>query len=152
MVLEGENDDFQALYSSEKIELPGGTEVDGLIITNVGSGTGTELNLRKRWLDEGDEQHRGTVTFTVYKIKDLTSTEPATRFASENLEKLGDFEIDRSTNWWRKVWLEGKIDSKNLLVLETKIAATDGGSAVKLSYTPCKHGRHICHSAGKTCG
>ena len=136
VVLEGENDDFQALYSSEKIELPGGTEVDGLIITNVGSGTGTELNLRKRWLDEGDEQHRGTVTFTVYKIKDLTSTEPATRFASENLEKLGDFEIDRSTNWWRKVWLEGKIDSKNLLVLETKIAATDGGSAVELSYTP----------------
>ena len=136
VVLEGENDDFQALYSSGKIELPGGTEVDGLIITNVGSGTRTELNLRKRWLDEGDEQHRGTVTFTVYKIKDLTSTETATRFASENLEKLGDFEINRSTNWWRKVWLKGKIDSKNLLVLETKIAATDGGSAVELSYTP----------------
>ena len=136
VVLEGQNNKFQAQYNSGKIKLPDGTEVDGLIITNVGPGTGTELNLRKRWLDEGDEQHRGTVTFTVYEIKDLTSTDPAIRFASGNLENLGDFEIDRSTNWWRKVWLKDKIDSKNLLVLETKIAATDGGSAVELSYTP----------------
>ena len=135
VVLEGQNNKFQAQYSSGKIQLPDGTEVDGFIITNVGPGTGTELNLRKRWLDEGDEQHRGTVTFTVYEIKDLTHTDPADRFASGNLENLGDFEIDRSTNWWRKVWLEGKIDSKNLLVLETKIAATDGGSAVELSYS-----------------
>ena len=136
VVLEGQNNKFQAQYNSGKIKLPDGTEVDGFIITNVGPGTGTELNLRKRWLDEGDEQHRGTVTFTVYEIKDLTSTEPAIRFASGNLKNLGDFEIDRSTNWWGKVFLDEVIDTKNLLVLETGIAATDdGGSAVKLSYS-----------------
>ena len=136
VVLEGQNNKFQAQYSSGKIQLPDGTEVDGFIITNVGSGTGTELNLRKRWLDEGDEQHRGTVTFTVYKIKDLTDIDPNIRFASKNLVSLGEFTIDRSTNWWRKVFLDEVIDTKNLLVLETGIAATDdGGSAVKLSYS-----------------
>lgn len=138
VVLEGSNNKYQAQYSSGEIILPDGTVVeDGLIITNIGPGTGTELNLRKRWLDEGDEQHRGTVTFTVYKIKDLTSAEADTRFADTNLEKIGDYTIDRSTNWWRKVWIEGKIDSKNLLVLETAIASTDNdGKYVEIPYTP----------------
>lgn len=128
IVFEGRNENWEPQYSV--------IEEDGRaihVIHNVPPpGEITTLLLRKHWLDDGDEQHRGTVTFTVYQVREDVDTDT---FTASDLVELGQYELSRSDNWWRKVTVDVE-DAQRLLVLETAVAPTDEkGTKVTLPYT-----------------
>lgn len=129
IVFEGYNNRWEPEYSTR-------TDEEGrtiFVIRNVPPPGGvTTLLLRKHWLDDGDEQHRGTVTFTVYQVQEGVET---TAFTAADLKELGSYELDRSDNWWRKVTVNTE-NADRLLVLETSVASTDEGTEpVSLQYS-----------------
>ena len=133
IVFEGDTTNWRPQYSTR-------TEANGDIVHIIYNepipGAAQSILLRKRWLDDGDEQHRGTITFTIYEI-------PADKVGSitpELLQKDGvevdETTLNRSDDWWKQVYLPDGVDSDRLLVLETGVEATDGnGTAVTLTYT-----------------
>lgn len=106
------------------------------VIKNTpGPGPGTTLLLRKRWLDDGDEQHRGTVTYTIYNIPKASRGNITSDVLSSENVKVQEVTIGRSDEWWKQVYLENVTDDDGLLVLETSVASTDGGNPVPINYT-----------------
>ncbi len=105
------------------------------VITNVPPGTSDRIYVRKRWMDDGDEQHRGAVTMTAYRVPDTyDQTDENAQFSLDQLEELGNFTLSRENNWWGWITLVGRISVETpaiprdkLIVLETSIAGTQEG-------------------------
>ncbi len=133
IVFEGDTTNWRPQYSTR-------TEANGDIIHVIYNqpipGAAQSILLRKRWLDDGDEQHRGTITFTIYEIPADKVGSITPELLNEGGVKVAETTLNRSDDWWKQVLLPGTVDVDRLLVLETGIAATDvNGTAVTLSYT-----------------
>lgn len=109
------------------------TDEDGRIIRVIKNVPGpegeTSILLRKRWLDDGDEQHRGTVTYTIYEIPEENVdniTPDVLKFEGVKIEEVT---LSRADEWWKQVYLDSDVDVNRLLVLETSVASTDGNTA-----------------------
>lgn len=99
-------------------------------------GESQQVLLRKRWLDDGDEQHRGAVTFTLYEIpEDVTeiTNEVLSELPSENKQSET---LSRDHDWWTQVSVPVSWNLDRLLVLETSVASVDSdGHDAILTYT-----------------
>lgn len=134
IVFEGNTTTWRPQYSTT-------TDADGntvrVIYNRPIPGAGQSILLRKRWLDDGDEQHRGTITFTIYEIPADEEDNITPELLQEDGVKIQTAKLDRSDEWWKQVSLDANVDLNRLLVLETEIAPTDSnGEAVPLQYTP----------------
>lgn len=107
------------------------------IITNtIGTGIGTLVNVRKRWIDDGDVQHRGKVTVELYQ-----------RIGENNFKKIeqisdgktttSEIQLDAERFWWKQVEISGDIKHEDVLALEKTVAYSDGsGESAEIRYTP----------------
>lgn len=107
ILLEGEHGRWNTDYSTT-------TDEKGIITTvitnNPPVGDTFRIYLRKRWIDDGDAQHRENVTYTIYY------QEEDGRFT-----KIRDQVITAQDNWWKQVNLNPEYKDKKLLVLETQV-------------------------------
>ena len=120
MVMEETGEKWQSFYDDV-------TDEDGIKHMNIknvplppeGEGNGYKIYLKKIWRDDGDAQHRETVTYTLYQRTDER------KFKKTDKE----YKISAKDNWWVEV--PGvKIPKEQLLILETKVGNTE------ISYTP----------------
>ena len=126
-VLEGTEGDWVPQYSYAYDD---GADMPVTTVKNIiPPGEGGQIYVRKRWLDDGDEQHRGTVTMTVYEVQNASLTGDGFKDSS-NLKVLKTVELNRSNDWWSQVFFESDVNLDNILVLETSVAPTDAGGAV----------------------
>ena len=106
-------------------------------IDNMPPGTSDRIYVRKRWMDDGDEQHRGAVTMTAYRVPDgYDPTDENAQLNFDQLNELGEFTLSRENNWWGWITLVDRISDENpaiprdeLIVLETSVAGTQEGEA-----------------------
>lgn len=134
IVLErNEGTNWDADYSTEIIDV-NGEEVVLMTIVNRPIG-GSQIYVRKRWLDDGDEQHRGDVTMTAYAIN-FSDTVTADTFTFDNLTRLGEEVLNRGNNWWGRIGISAKpgteenpqyYTANEIIVLETTIADAKPG-------------------------
>lgn len=115
-VLEGNNSLWHAEYSMT-------TDDNGIRhyhILNL-PGEGSSIYVRKRWLDDGDEQHRNSVTFTLYAVPDDATADSLT---FSQLTQIREVTLNRDNTWWAEVSLtvDGIAYSEDrVIVLETKV-------------------------------
>lgn len=137
IVLEGNTagQDWSADYSMEVIDV-GGEDVVLMTIVNRPVG-GREIYVRKRWLDDGDEQHRGDVTMTAYAIN-FSDTVNEDNFTFNDLIILDDAILNRDNNWWDRIGIPAKpgteanqefYTDEEIIVLETTITDAKPGEA-----------------------
>ena len=137
IVLEGNTagQDWSADYSMEVIDVDG-EDVVLMTIVNRPVG-GREIYVRKRWLDDGDEQHRGDVTMTAYAIN-FSDTVNEDNFTFNDLIILDDATLNRDNNWWDRIGIPAKpgteanpefYTDEEIIVLETRIADAKPGEA-----------------------
>lgn len=122
------------------------TEITTMTIhNNPPVGDGGELYVRKRWMDDGDEQHRGEVTFTIYQISDSVDLNYATGINSNDLIYINSGTVNREKNWWARIEYgdptggEVKVNSDRFIVLETKVGDTTiafDADTPETGYTP----------------
>lgn len=107
ILLEGGNENWDTDYSTT-------TDEKGVITTTITNappvGDGYKIYLRKRWVDDGDAQHREDVVYTIYYQDD-----------DKSFKKIQDVTITAADNWWKQVTLPVEYEDKELLVLETKV-------------------------------
>lgn len=116
IVLEGEDHSWTPQYSVD-------VDANGYIhytITNVPVG-GKSILARKHWLDDGDEQHRADVTYTVYQLKEGVDQNT---FAFDDLNEVAHAVLNRSNNWWMEVGVAEEVDLNRIIVLETQVGTT----------------------------
>lgn len=107
ILLEGARGNWYTDYSTT-------TDDKGIITTVITNSPPVvdsfKIYLRKRWIDDGDAQHREDVTYTIYcKEDDGSFTEIAKQV------------ITAQDNWWKRVNLNAEYKDKKLLVLETQV-------------------------------
>lgn len=107
ILLEGEHGRWDTDYSTT-------TDEKGIITTvitnNPPVGDTFRIYLRKRWIDDGDAQHREDVTYTIYYQEDDGS-----------FTEIAKQVITAQNNWWKQVNLNAEYKDKKLLVLETQV-------------------------------
>lgn len=107
ILLEGEHGRWDTDYSTT-------TDEKGIITTvitnNPPVGDTFRIYLRKRWIDDGDAQHREDVTYTIYCQEDDGS-----------FTEIAKQVITAQDNWWKQVNLNPEYKDKKLLVLETQV-------------------------------
>lgn len=137
IVLEGNTagQEWSADYSMDIIDVDG-EDVVLMTIVNRPVG-GREIYVRKRWLDDGDEQHRGDVTMTAYAIN-FSETVTADNFTFNDLIRLDAAVLKRDNNWWDRIGIPAKpgteanpefYTDKEIIVLETTITDAKPGEA-----------------------
>ena len=96
------------------------------VITNgPPPGDSDRIYVRKRWLDDGDEQHRGNVTMTAYRINDNADVN---NLKWTDLTPLNSTVLNRENNWWDSITIASNVEENGivqpdrLIVLETSIA------------------------------
>lgn len=133
---------WDADYSTDIIDV-NGEDVVLMTIVNRPIG-GSQIYVRKRWLDDGDEQHRGDVTMTAYAIN-FSDTVTADTFTFNDLIPLGNVVLNRGNNWWGRIGIQAKpgteedpqyYTEEEIIVLETTIAdakpGEDGAANINL--------------------
>lgn len=95
------------------------------VITNgPPPGDSDRIYVRKRWLDDGDEQHRGNVTMTAYRINDNADVN---NLKWTDLTPLNSTVLNRENNWWDSITIASNVEENGIVVLETSIAGAQEG-------------------------
>ena len=120
LVVEKTSDAYRVIYGDVQFDEETSTYYRE-IINRPGSGNFQFINVRKEWIDDSDAEHRGDVTFTIYK-----------RTGKKQFEMLQTVTLRALDFWQKQVEIPSDIDRKDILVLETSVAHTgdDGASDV----------------------